>query len=69
MGTSTGGSSFGRAGLELGYPNELQPVIQRDLRPSDWNETWDITLEEINTNIVQGTPEVPATLPNLSSRS
>ncbi|MFJ9448532.1 hypothetical protein ACIRRH_43070 [Kitasatospora sp. NPDC101235] len=53
--------------VELGYPDELQPVVQWALVLADWNENWDITLEEINTNIVQGAQEVLATLPNLNS--
>ncbi|MGW4651466.1 hypothetical protein [Kitasatospora sp. NPDC004289] len=45
---------------ELGYPDELQPVVRWAIVLEDWNEDWDITLAEIDTNIVQAAREVLA---------
>ncbi|MFE5586367.1 hypothetical protein [Kitasatospora sp. NPDC056531] len=42
-----------RVAMELGYPGELQGLVNGAVNGDDWNENWDIPLEQIKGEIVE----------------
>ncbi|MFF9647289.1 hypothetical protein [Kitasatospora aureofaciens] len=42
-----------RVAMELGYPEELQELVKGAINGDDWNQNWDIPLEQIKREIVE----------------
>ncbi|MCZ4124645.1 hypothetical protein [Streptomyces sp. H39-S7] len=51
------------AAMELDYPETLQPIVEWAIILTDWNEDWDITLDEIRRNILTAAHDLLTRLP------
>jgi len=49
---------WAEAAMDLGYPNELEPVVTCAIQLADWNESWDIPLEQLKEEALRAAREL-----------